>query len=74
MFLSRNKKTEILFVEKKNALSRAMKCVLIEDLDQLAHPGRLIRVCCLSEDHLDPWLPTWCPANTDQTVQMCSLI
>ena len=28
-------------------------------------------LCCLSEDTLDPWLPTECPVKTDQIAWMC---
>ena len=49
-------------------------CAPNSNPDQPAHLCRLISLCNPSEDILDPWLPTECPVNTDQTAWKYRLI
>ena len=40
-----------------------------KDSDQPSHLRKLISLCYLPEDTLDPWLPTECPVKTDVDAQ-----
>ena len=56
-----------LIFEPGHSISYQITCMPSDDSNQPVYSHRLLSLCCLPEDPLGTWLPSGCPAKTDQT-------